>query len=487
MSQSIVKQTKKMTRAHLNKELKRIDKIFHSQQIARLDVARSSAKDRIQKLKSILEWIRENEKSIQLAHYKDFRKPAAEVDLTEIYVVTSEIKHAIRHLKKWMKPGSARRPLAFLTTSSEVRYEPRGNALIIAPWNFPFNLAIGPLVSAIAAGCTAIIKPSEFTPATSRLIKKMLGNLFRENEIAVIEGAVEISTALLKKPFHHIFFTGSPQVGKIVMKAASEYLASVTLELGGKSPVIIDETANLVDAAQKIAWGKCVNNGQICIAPDYAYVHKDSADEFLQNLKFYIKKFYGDSATDRLKSTDYARIISDRHFTRLKKMVDQSVKMGAKIYFGGDSKAKERYISPTVLTDVPRDAPVMTEEIFGPVLPVITYENLQDVIDVINGREKPLALYMFSGKKKNYEQVISSTSAGGTCINEVLLQFLQNELPFGGINNSGIGNSHGIYGFKAFSHERSVLKHHSFAPLKLMMPPYTKNVRRMIDALKRFL
>ena len=485
-AQAILEQTEKMEGSLVNQEKERIEKIFEAQQINRFNLARTTAAERIAKLKKILNWIGKNPEKIHDALYADFKKPSAETDLTEIYVVNSELKHTIAHLKGWMKPKRVKPNLAFMTTSSHIRYEPRGVCLIIAPWNFPFNLTIGPLVSAIAAGNTAMIKPSEFTPATSLMMKEMLRELFPENEVAVFEGAVEVSQALLNKPFHHIFFTGSPQVGKIVMKAAAEHLSSVTLELGGKSPVIVDETANLNDTAAKVAMGKFTNNGQICIAPDYLLVHESKKDEFLEKLEAKIKKNFGESEDDREKSDDYARIISERHHSRLKNMVEESVKLGADVRIGGKYNAEDNYIAPTVLTDVPMEAPVMRDEIFGPVLPVNTYKNLDDVINLVNSGEKPLALYIFSRKNQNIEKVLNGASSGGACVNETLMQFIHPNLPFGGVNNSGIGNSHGYFGFKAFSHEKGVLKHHTFAPLKMVAPPYTPLVKKMIELITKF-
>ena len=349
-------------------------------------MANTDAKVRIAKLRQLLDWIYSNRNKIYQAIYADFKKPAAEVDLSEVYMVVSEIKHAIRHLKKWMKPKRVRRTLALLTTSSCIHYEPRGVVLIIAPWNFPFNLTVGPLVSAIAAGNCIIVKPSEISLNTTRLIKEMAEQLFPENEVAVFEGDKEVAEELLKTPFDHIFFTGSPAVGKIVMKAAAENLATVTLELGGKSPVIVDDTANIKDAVQKIAWGKYMNNGQSCVAPDYLLIHESKYEKFMEEFKVKIKKYYGESETDRENSNDFARIINDRHHDRLKKMINDTVELGAKIEIGGVAKEEERYIAPTVLSNVSPESPAMQEEIFGPVLPVTTFSSLEEALKFINSK-----------------------------------------------------------------------------------------------------
>ncbi len=464
-----------------------IDRVFAAQQTHRQIVSQTSAKERIHKLRELLSAIYDSRIQLQKALYADFKKPAPEVDLTETYVVIAEIKHAIKHLKKWMKPRRVRPTLALLTTRGWIRYEPRGVILIISPWNFPFNLTMGPLVSAVASGNCCMIKPSEFTPNTTALMKEMIGKIFPEEEVAIFEGGPETATQLLKKPFDHIFFTGSSRVGKIVMKAAAENLTSVTLELGGKSPVVIDETANISDAAKKIAWGKFMNKGQTCIAPDYLYVHESKYAEFLQKLKEQIKSFYGESEAERGESHIYPRIINQQHHQRLAKMIHDSVEKGAHIEIGGILNEADNYISPTVLSDIQPDSAVMQEEIFGPVLPVIKYRTLEETAELINTKEKPLALYIFSRNRKNIDFMLSHITAGGTCINDVVLHFLHLNLPFGGINNSGHGNSHGYYGFKTFSHERAILKHSNLSPLKLMFPPYTKLGKKFIDITLKYL
>ncbi len=468
-------------------ELERIDRIFDAQIQNRFHIANTTAKERINKLKRMLRWVESNKQKIRDALTADFKKPEPETDLTESFYVTTELKHTIAHLRGWMKPQPVSPTMAYLTARAEVRYEPKGVCLIIAPWNFPFNLTIGPLVAAVAAGNTVMLKPSEYTPNTTRLIKGMIADLFPENEVAVFEGAVEVSQALLKKPFHHIFFTGSPEVGKIVMKAAAEHLATVTLELGGKSPAIVDESANLDDAAAKIAWGKWTNNGQTCIAPDYLMVHEKKYDAFMEKLKANVEKSYGKSDEDRRNSPDYGRIASERHHARLKSMLDDSVNAGANVFLGGKMDADDRYLAPTILTEVPANAPVMQEEIFGPLLPVLKIRSIDDALMKINAGEKPLALYIFSKKNKNVDRVLSNTSAGGTCVNDVLVHYLHPNLPFGGINNSGHGASHGFFGFRAFSHERGVLRHSALAPMKMMFPPYTNFVKRVISIVTKWM
>ncbi|WP_020528203.1 aldehyde dehydrogenase family protein [Flexithrix dorotheae] len=457
-----------------NTEVKdEIKRIFNLQQANRLKISQTTAKERIEKLKKLHQLVLKNQESIKKAIYQDFRKPDSEVDLTEIYPVTSEIKHAVSHLKKWMKLKKVSTPMVFAGAKSYIQYEPKGVVLIIAPWNFPFNLVFGPLVSAIAAGNCVMIKPSEMTPHASALTKKMIEEIFPENEVAIFEGDYKVSEELLKLPFNHIFFTGSPQVGKIVMKAAAENLASVTLELGGKSPVIIDETADVEESAEKVAWTKLMNNGQICIAPDYVLVHESKHDGFIEAFKKVVGKFYGNSPEDIKASPDYARIVNHRHYQRVKGLIEDARNKGAKIELGANFDDGMDFISPTLISNVPENAKVMEEEIFGPVLPVLPYSQMQDPLNYVNSRPIPLAMYIFSKKKKNVKKILNETTAGGTCINDCGIHFYNNNIPFGGSNNSGVGKSHGFFGFEAFSNARSVMKQ----PFKknathLLVPPY---------------
>jgi len=370
-----------------------IARIFKLQQAHQYTVAKTTARERKEKLKRLQKTILSRKQEIRDALYADFRKHPSEVDLTEIFPVTSEIKHTARHLSKWMRPRRVKTPLALFGTSSYIHYEPKGLALIIAPWNFPINLTFGPLVSAIAAGNCVMIKPSEHTPHASAVTKSIIEEVFDESEVAVIEGGIEASTSLLALPFNHIFFTGAPAIGKIVMEAASKHLASVTLELGGKSPTIVDETASVDAAARRIAWAKFTNNGQICIAPDYLFVHESKKDEFLQKFKENIEASYG---LDARRSESYARIVNHRHYQRLSAYIEDAKQKGATVAYGGGTEGSEDYIEPTVLTDVDPSSAVMTEEIFGPVLPVYTYKSLDEPIAVINAKEKPLALYIYS-------------------------------------------------------------------------------------------
>lgn len=455
-----------------------IERIYALQQRARVVVGASSAAERIAKLRRFERAMLDRADEIRAAMWEDYRKPAAEVDLSEIYPVVSEARHAIRHLRSWMKPKRVSGRLALIGARSSIHYEPKGVVLIMAPWNFPFNLTLGPLVSAIAAGNCVMVKPSELTPASTACMKRILGELFDESEVAVFEGDASVAEALLRKKFDHIFFTGSPAVGRIVMKAAAEHLSSVTLELGGKSPVIVDRTANLDEAAKKIAWGKFFNCGQICIAPDYLLVDEQVKTEFLDRLRASVQSIGDDSR---------GILVNDRHAKRVQRLLDTAVEQGAKVFLGGTHEG--RAIAPTVLTDVPPDAPVMQEEIFGPLLPVMTYRSLEEAYAMIAAREKPLVLYIFSRDRGVVRDVLRRTRAGGTVVNHTLIHFYQLELPFGGVGESGVGKAHGFYGFEAFSNARGVLDQRlSHSAIDMLYPPYVGKLKqKLIDFTVRWL
>ncbi len=462
-----------------------IKRLFDAQLDTAMTLRRSSARERIAKLKRLRALMFERREDIMAACHADFAKPTAEVEVTEILPVVEEAHHAMRKLKSWMKPERKRPTLLMLGTSARVINEPRGRCLIISPWNYPINLSFGPLVSAIAAGNTVILKPSELTPNCAQLMAEMIGELFDETEVAVVQGAVETSQSLLALPFDHMFFTGSPAVGKIVMRAAAEHLSSITLELGGKSPVIVDASANLTNAARTLVWGKFANNGQTCIAPDYVYVHEDVRQAFVEECINALDKLYG-KAEGRAANGDYCRIVNQRHYERVRGLLDDARERGAQLATGDVPANDDRYVAPTLLTDVGDDARIMEEEIFGPLLPILTYRDLDSAIARINARPKPLALYIYAKDQGVIDQVVATTSAGGTCINTAMLHFLHGQLPFGGVNNSGIGNSHGHAGFKAFSHERSVLQDR-FSLAFLFRPPYNAFTRWFIRFSVRWL
>mgnify|MGYP000057676352 CR=1 FL=1 len=457
-----------------------IQKIFEDQRAKALQLRTSDAQRRLAKITRLREAIVAQTKAIHAAAYADFKKPAAEVDLTEIFPVLIEIKDARKHLKKWMRPKRVSPTLPLFGTSARVRSEPKGVCLIISPWNYPLNLTFGPLVSALAAGNTVIIKPSEYTPHMSALMEKIVREIFTENEVTVIQGDEKVAANLLKLPFDHIFFTGSPAVGKVVMTAAAKNLASVTLELGGKSPVIVDKSANIKKSAGNIMWSKFANNGQTCIAPDILYVHESVKEQFVREATKRLNAVYGADSRSQMNNPDYCRIVNARHFKRVKHLLDDAKAKGASVLAGGDSDAADNFLSPTILDNLSPKSDIMHQEIFGPLLPIITFSDLTQVIDDINSRPKPLALYIFGRDKKRNEQILKNTSAGGSCINTSAVHFLHANLPFGGVNNSGIGNAHGEYGFKAFSHERAVLTD-KFSVTSNLFPPYTKWVRRQIN------
>ncbi|MDB5769533.1 MAG: alkH, partial [Collimonas fungivorans] len=398
--------------------------------------------------------------------------------LSEILPVIAEANDAIRKLGRWMKPKKVWPSRMMAGTSGYTQYEPKGRVLIVAPWNYPVNLSLGPLVSALAAGNTVILKPSEMTPHASAVIGKIIRAVFTEDEVALFEGDAPVAQALLELPFDHIFFTGSPAVGKIVMAAAAKHLTSVTLELGGKSPTIVDETADLRAAAQNILWAKFTNNGQTCIAPDHIYVHASVKEAFLGHCVAVLESAYGKGA-EQAGSANLARIVNQRHTARVKSLLDDATARGARIVTGGAIDEDQRYIAPTLLDGIPDDAKIMREEIFGPLLPVISYDQLDTVIARINAEPKPLALYVWSRKQANIAKVMQQTTSGGACINHCVVQFLHGNLPFGGVNNSGIGSAHGHYGFLAFSHERAVVRTRIMLA-KMFYPPYSSLTRKLV-------
>lgn len=437
--------------------------------------------ERLAALAALRGTVQKRQDEIVAALAADFGKPETEVILTEILPVLQEIRHTAAHLKKWMKPRSVSPTLATLGTVSRIRREARGVCLIVSPWNYPFNLALGPLVSCLAAGNSAILKPSEMTPATSALIAKIVAEAFAPDLVTVIEGAREASTALLALPFDHIFFTGSPSVGKIVMEAAAKNLTSVTLELGGKSPTIVGPGADLKRAAEWVTFGKFANAGQTCIAPDHLFVHESVRKGFLAALRARIAKAYGN---DPLASPHLAGIVNDHHAGRLGRLLDDATANGAKIIGGGERNGTR--MAPTLLEAVTPDMEIDREEIFGPVLPVIAYSDIEDVIARINARPKPLALYVFDRDRAFAERIIAATSSGGVGVNLTVMHYTHPGLPFGGVNNSGIGAAHGEHGFIAFSHERAIMENR-FSSLPMLFPPYTAGVRRLAGMAKKLL
>ena len=453
---------------------------FDSIKATSFKLRNSTAGERKKKLRKLEKWILQNRSEIQNAVYQDLQKPSQETDITEIFVVLSEIRLACKKLKSWSSNRPVQSSLPFFGTIAYVHHEPKGACLIISPWNYPFQLAIAPLVSAIAAGNAVIIKPSEFSENTSRLIHKMCKEVFDKEEVAVVLGDKDESKELLQFPFDHIFFTGSPQVGKLVMEAAAKNLTSVTLELGGKSPTIVDQTANIKDAAKKIAWGKWQNAGQICIAPDYLFAHEEVYEELIDELSLQSDRIYG-------KKENYGGIISRSHHQRINDLMVDAIEKGANIGFGGKSDKKNLRFTPTLLTGISQNSRVLDEEIFGPILPILKFRKLDEVIDFINKKPKPLALYIFSKNKKNIDLIQRKTSSGMLTINDTVLQFGHPHLPIGGVNNSGIGKSHGHAGFLAFTNEKAVLKQPSSVTItKTIYPPYSRIKKFIIEMLVKY-
>lgn len=417
---------------------------------------------RIKRLQQLREAIQRYEPDILTALRKDLNKSEKEAYITEIGFLLEEIKHTMKNLKKWMAPQKTKTPLTLVGSKSYIYAEPYGVSLIISPWNYPFQLAMAPLVGTIAAGNCAVIKPSEYTPNTSKMMIQMLEGIFEKEFVAMVEGGVEVSTALLQEPFDYIFFTGSVSVGKIVMETAAKTLTPVTLELGGKSPAIVAEDANLDLAAKRLVWGKFVNAGQSCVAPDYLYVHKDVKEELLVKIKQAITSFYGEKP---LENPDYVRIISEKHFQRLEQFIQDG-----EILVGGETDAARCVIAPTLLENVSWDSPMMQDEIFGPILPIYTFTQLEDVIQLVRKQPKPLALYFFSENKDLQEKVIQSLSFGGGCINDTLVHLASPYLPFGGVGTSGLGNYHGKFSFDTFSHYKGIVKQTTSFDMSLRYP-----------------
>jgi len=419
---------------------------------------------RLQKLKILKQAIIEYEQAIFQAVKADLHKPDEETFATETVLILKEIDYAIKHLKAWSKPKKAKIPVQLLPASARIHPEPLGVVLIIGPWNYPIQLILSPLVGAIAAGDCAILKPSEIAPHTSHLLYEMIKKYFEKAYITVVEGGVETSQQLLAEKFDHIFFTGGTVVGKIVMEAAAKHLTPVTLELGGKSPCIVDTQINVEYTARRITWGKFTNAGQTCVAPDYLLVNKRIKENLLDAIQKCIQEFYSDNPA---KSPDYGRIINQKHFERLVNFLKDG-----KILIGGETNPLERYIAPTVIDNVSLTDPVMQEEIFGPILPVVEYTEITEAIALINSRPKPLALYVFSDHKNLQQQVCRETSSGGVGINNTLMHLSVSSLPFGGVGDSGMGSYHGKAGFDTFSHHKSILHKPFLLDFKLLYPPY---------------
>ena len=434
-----------------------IERIFALQRANQWDIKASSAeqrKARLQKLKAAVE---AHADDIVAAVKKDTRKPEQEIRITEVMNVTGNIQRNIDNLDDWMEPVNVV-PSMNPDDTASILLEARGVCLILGPWNFPLGLVLGPLAAAIAAGNCCMVKLTDLCPATASVAATIIKEAFDENEVAVFEGDVDVATTLLKLPFNHIFFTGSTRVGKLVMAAAAQHLASVTLELGGKSPVIVDEGADVQKIAGDLAGAKQFNGGQACICPDYVLIGEQQKDELIDAFQARVTQNLYDEEGN-IKKDNIAQIVNPQNFARIKNLFDDAIAKGAKVAVGGMLEEADRTIHPTLLTDVTPDMLIMQEEIFGPILPVMTCENLDEAVAYIEARDKPLALYVYSNDEANIDKVLNRTSSGGVTINGVFSHYLENQLPFGGVNQSGTGSYHGFFGFKAFSHERGIYRH----------------------------
>ncbi|MHA6531654.1 aldehyde dehydrogenase [Paenibacillus sp. BAC0078] len=426
---------------------------------------------RLEQLKKLADAIKRNEQSLLSALYQDLRKNEFEAYATEIGYTLDSIRYMRKHLKRWAEPKKVKTPFYHVSSKSYIYKEPYGTVLIVGPFNYPFQLLIEPLIGAIAAGNSVVLKPSENTPTVAAAVKKLIQETFDETYIRVIEGEKETTSALIHAPFDYIFFTGSVPVGKIVMEAASKNLVPVTLELGGKSPAIVDKTANIAMAAKRIIWGKMMNTGQTCIAPDYVLAHEDIKEELIASMKEVLASFYG---PDARHSSDYGRIVNERQFDRLASILDKDQ---ANVLYGGKTNREELYIEPTLLAAASWSDAAMLDEIFGPILPIMGFQQLEDAIQTVNSRPKPLALYLFTEHHQVENEVLTRVSFGGGCINDTITHVANHHLPFGGVGNAGIGAYHGKYSFDLFSHAKSVMTKGTRLDVKLLFPPYGDKVK----------
>jgi len=462
-----------------------LERLFALQQAHRWTMARTTARERIARLKRLKAAVLHHEDDLRAAVHQDFRKAPRETDISEIMVFRLEVEHTIGHLRRWMRPTRVATPWILTGTRSEIRYEPRGVVAILAPWNYPIGLVLNPLVAAIAAGNCAILRPSEKTPYTARLLRTVIGEALPEEEAAIVLGGVDTAQALLDLPFDHIFFTGSSRVGQVVMRKAAEHLTSVTLELGGKTPAILDRSADVERAAEAIMWGKFLNAGQTCLAPDYLLLPPELVEPFVAAARSVLARFLGPHPSLAV-SPDFCRLVDDPGFRRLTSELDAAVAAGARIVLGGERDAATRFLAPTLVAGVTPAMPLMRDELFGPILPLVTTPTLADAIGIVTDRPKPLALYVFARDRAAIDRVLRDTTSGATVVNDVFLHYGNLNLPFGGVGWSGQGSYHGWHGFRAFSHERAVIEDRGLAISRLFHPPYGKRAQRVIELIGRF-
>tara|TARA_Y100000385_G_scaffold280764_1_gene332431 strand:- start:172 stop:1596 length:1425 start_codon:yes stop_codon:yes gene_type:complete len=469
----------------VNQDVSSIDVLYNAQASLVCYGVAPSYKERRRKLKTLLKALYHHREELLTALQEDLGKPRIETEIVEFHPTVAELKFALRNLRHWMDERLVPTPLSHLGSRSKIHVEPKGNCLVITPWNYPLLLTLSPVISAISAGNRVIIKPSEFVDKTAKVIDKVLRSVFSTEEVCVIYGDHHIAQHLLQKPWNHIHFTGSTQVGKVVMKAAAEHLSSVTLELGGKSPTIIAKDANVKLAAQRIAWGKWTGAGQTCLAPDLIYVHRNHADTLIKGIKAYLAKAYNN---DAIQSNHYCSLIHERHFTRQQDFLQEAKDAGAEIAYGGSADKESLRMEPTIILGNLSNTALLSEEIFGPIMPIMVYDSLEELVTKLQQRPRPLGLYVFSKRKKTINYILERCPSGGVCINDTILHISNPNLPFGGMNASGIGKSHGYHGFLDFSNERSVFEQRSpISSASLTYPPYTKWTQRLIRLTTRWL
>ena len=467
-----------------------LEEIFEAQGKKRWTVAQTTAKERIAKLKKLRKAIVARQQEFYDAVWADFHKPNTEAWISEVFPALEEIDYTVKHLRAWVKDKPGKWSWLFPLNKCKSHFEPKGRVLIMSPWNYPFLLFVSPIVAAVAAGNVVIAKPSHKTPRVSAFLESLIAEVFAQDQVAVVQGAgAEVGDKLLVLPFDHVFFTGSPRIGAHVAECAAKVHAGVTLELGGKSPAFILDSVNIKDAAKKIAWGKCLNAGQTCIAPDYALCPRNLVQPLAEAVADNINQMYGDTEEARRSCENFVHIVESRAVERHKALIEDAVAKGAKAVIGGavyceiadsahgdcgNGDAASRYTPATVLTGVTPDMDIMQSEIFGPILPIVAYDSLDEAIQFVQARPKPLALYIFGKDDATINRIMSNTSSGSTCVNHCILQIENLSVPFGGVGMSGTGNYHGIYGFRTFSHERNVMHQGAFDPLSFLYPPYHK-------------
>lgn len=453
-----------------------LNNLFELQGKNRWAIARTSVRKRIEKLQRLRKAIVKRQQEFYDAVWKDFHKPQTEAWLTEVFPVLQEIDHTVNHLPDWMEDKDGSWSFLFPLNRSRSHFEPKGRVLIMAPWNYPFLLFVSPIVAAIAAGNVVIAKPSHKTPHVAAFLESLFAEVFPQNEVAVVLGAgTELGDKLLAHPFDHVFFTGSPKVGAHVAECAARMHAGVTLELGGKSPVIILDEVKIKDAAKKIAWGKCLNAGQTCIAPDFVLCPSKLVQPLADAIANNVKKMYGDTEDSRRLSKNFVHIVESRTVERHQVLIKDACTKGATAVIGAQFTPEDienRYTPATVLTGVTPDMKIMESEIFGPILPIVAYDSLDEAITFVQNRPKPLAIYIFGKSEAKINEVIARTTSGSTCVNHCILQIENLSVPFGGVGMSGTGNYHGFYGFKTFSHERNIMEQGAFDAVNYLYPPY---------------